>query len=387
VSFIFVPAGTGFPPVINNLSPNNVNPPVNANIFLNVTNITYSVSSAFSTVASNNIHTVINGVDVSSSATFSGNNTNWDVSLPCPQNQLITLVISAKDANGLSNSVSETFDTFNQNNLMIEGVDWDFNGGQFIDNPVPTAPVNYAANSYFNGGIYGTNASVFNIDYTGTYDGEVLGGYRNNDNGFQCELCGDFVRQKFIDNGSRNYDLGYYNGGEWANYSRTFPANKYTVYGRLAGGAGPFNNTTLKLVTAGRGTTTQTTQLLGSFADANAAGWQTWHWVPMRDTNGNLATISLGGVQTLKATSGNNLNVNFFMFVPQFPQITASISNSTIQLQFLTLLTHNYTVLSNNTLVGGSWQPLSAPISGDGTVQTVTDTVAGPKRFYRLQVQ
>jgi hypothetical protein len=387
VSFIFVPAGTGFPPVINNLSPNNVNPPVNANIFLNVTNITYSVSSAFSTVASNNIHTVINGVDVSSSATYSGSNTSWDVSLPCPQNQLITLVINAKDANGLSNSVSETFDTFNQNNLMIEGVDWDFNGGQFIDNPAPTAPVNYAENSYFNGGIYGTNASVFNIDYTGTYDGEVLGGYRNNDNGFQCELCGDFVRQKFIDHGSRNYDLGYYNGGEWANYTRTFPANQYHVYGRLAGGAGPFNNTTLKLVTSGRGTTTQPTQLLGSFADANAAGWQTWHWVPMRDTNGALATVSLGGVQTLKATSGNNLNVNFLMFVPLFPQISASRSNSIIQLQFLTLLTHNYTVLTNNTLVGGTWQPLAAPIAGDGTVQTVTDTVGPSRRFYRLQVQ
>ena len=388
VDFIFVPAGTGFPPVINNLNPNNVNPPPNANIFLNVTDITYSVSSAFSTVASNNIHTLVNGVDISSSATYSGNNTNWSVSVPCPQNQLITLVINAKDANGLSNSITEAFDTFSQNNLMIEGVDWDFNGGQFIDDPVPTAPNSAATNSYYNGGIFNTNASVFNVDYDGTYDGETLGGYRNLDNGFQCELSADFVRQKFIDNISRDYDLGYYNGGQWANYTRTFPANKYGVYGRLAGGNGPFNNTTLKLVTAGRGTTNQTTQLLGSFADASPAGWQTWHWVPMRDTNGNLATVSLGGVQTVRATSGNNVNVNYFMFVPAFSlTLTASISGPNILLKFPTQLGHNYTVLYNNTLVGGTWQPLSGAVAGDGTVKTVTDTLAGPRRFYRVQVQ
>jgi hypothetical protein len=388
VDFIFVPAGNSFPPIINNLSPNNLHPPNNANIFLtNIPSITYSVSSTFSTVATNNIHTLINGVDVSSSVSYSGNNTNWNASLPCPQNLLITLTINATDANGLSNSLTETFDTFTQNNLMIEAVDWDFNGGQFIDDPAPTAPLFAATNSYYNGGINGTNAAVYKIDYTGTYDGEALGGYRNLDNGFQCEVSADFKRDKFIANGSTDFDLGYYNGGQWANYTRTFPANKYNVYGRLAGGAGPFNNTTLKLVTAGRGTTNQTTQLLGSFADANAAGWQTWHWVPMRDTNGNLATVSLAGVQTLKATSGNNVNVNFFMFVPTVPLITASISGTNVLLTFISQPAHNYTVLSNSTLSGGTWAPLSAVIPGDGTVITVTDPLVGPRRFYRLQVQ
>ena len=69
VDYIFVPAGTVFPPVINNLSPNNINPPVNGNIFLNVTNISFSVNSAFSTVSSNNIHALVNGVDMISGAT------------------------------------------------------------------------------------------------------------------------------------------------------------------------------------------------------------------------------------------------------------------------------------------------------------------------------
>jgi hypothetical protein len=388
VDFIFVSAGTVFPPVINNLSPNNVNPPVNGNVFLNVTNISFSVSSSFSTVASNNIHALVNGVDLTSGASFSGNSTNWSVSLACPQNQLITLVINAMDASGLSNSVTETFDTFSQDNLMIEAEDFDFNGGQFIDNPIPTYPITTATNSYYAGGVNGTNAAVFNVDYDGTWDNEALAGYRDMDNGVKCEVCADFLRNKFVTNNSGDLDVGYWNGGQWLDYTRTFPANNYNVYGRLAGGNGPFNNTTMKLVTAGRGTTNQTTQLLGSFADANAAGWQTWHWVPLRDASGNLVNVSLGGVQTVRATSGNNLNANYYMFVASLSvQMTVSISGPNIQLKFPTQSGHNYTVLYKNTLIGGAWQPLSAAVAGDGTVKTVTDTMAGPKRFYKLQIQ
>lgn len=399
VDFILVPAGTTFPPFIDNLTPNNINPPLNGNIFLtNIPTISFSVGSHFSTVASNNIQTFINGVDVSGLETLTGNNTNWNLSLPCPQNELITLVINAKDANGLSNSVTETFDTFSQDNMMIEAVDWDFNGGQFIDNPVPTAPLFPATNSYYNGGIYGTNMSVTNIDSDGLYYARNEAGnganvYRTLDEEFFCEVNTDFVRNKFATNGSTDYDLGYFYGGEWNNYTRTFPANNYNVYGRMAGGAGPFSGTTLSLVTSGRGTTTQTTQLLGSFADANAAGWQTWHWVPMRDAHGNLATVSIGGVQTLQLTSGNNVNVNFLMFVPSLSQnMTVSRSGSSISIQFPTVSGHNYTVLYNNTLVGGTWQPLPVvgnPIIGDGTVKTVPDTVTPgvPLRFYRLLIQ
>jgi hypothetical protein len=109
----------------------------------------------------------------------------------------------------------------------------------------------------------------------------------------------------------------------------------------------------------------------------------------MRDTNGNLVTVSLGGAQTVRATSGNNLNANFYMFVPTVPlvKLTVSLSGSSLSLHFPTVAGQNYTVLYNNSLVGGTWQQLSASIPGDGTVKTVTDTVAGTGRFYRLQIQ
>ena len=397
VDFIFVPAGTSFAPSINNLNPNNLHPPINANIFLNVTNITYSVGSAFSTVATNNIHTLINGVDVSSSVSYSGNNTNWSASLPCPQNQLITLTINATDANGLSNSVAETFDTFTQSNMMIEAVDFDFNGGHFIDNPIPTAGLFTATNSYYNGGVDATNAGLLNVDYSGSHigGGNETENYRPLDTAIGNEITADFLRDKFINadglgGNAQDYDMGYWGNGFWENYTRTFPARSYNVFARLAGGAGPFSGTTLAVVTSGRGTTTQTTSVVGSFADSNAAGWQTWHWIPLRDTNGALAAVSLGGVQTLRLTSGNNLNAHYLMFVPAGSKpvnMTVSISGSSISLHFPTVAGQNYTVLYNNSLVGGTWQQLSASIPGDGTIKTVTDTVAATKRFYRLRIQ
>jgi hypothetical protein len=393
VNFIFVPIGAPLP-IIGNLVPNNVNPPINTNIFLTVPNITFTVTSTNSTVPASNVHILVNGTDIASHASFTGNNTAWNISVPSPQNQLVNLVITALDANGKSNSVTETFDTFSQTNLMIEAEDYDFNSGQFIDNPVPTGPNFIATNSYFDiAAVDGNDVAVFNVDYNGTADGNgETYFYRPTDQGIGQDVCGDFLRDRFITNSASDYQIGFWNPGQWLNYSRTFPTNKYNVYGRLAGGAGPFSNTTMKMVTAGRGTTTQTTQLIGSFADANAAGWSTWHWVPMRDTNGNLATITLGGVQTLQMTSAGGVNANYYMFVPAAisvsPTMTVSISGSNIQLKFPTQSGSSYTVLYNNTLVGGTWQPLSAAVPGDGTVKTVSDnTLAQPRRFYRLQIQ
>jgi hypothetical protein len=393
VAYAFVPAGTSFPPVINNLVPNNVLPPVNGNIFLNVTDITYSVVSHFSTVAQSAIQTLINGVDVSSTGTYTGANTNWSVSVPCPQNEIVNMTINVKDATGATNTLSQTFDTFTQNNLMIEALDFNFNGGQFIDNPLPTAGILTATNSYYDGGITTENYAVTNIDAFGSYDGPLgqeLDNYRPLDTLVGQEITSDFLRNKFntVNGLAQDYDMGYWNAGFWENYTRTIPASSYNVYARLAGGNGPFSGTTLSLVTSSSTTSNQTTQVLGSFADPNAAGWATWHWVPMLNTHGALATVNLGGVQTLRLTSGNNLNAHFFMLVPVGPPIlTASVNRPQIQVSFVSEPGHNYTVLYNTTLTGGTWQTLVSGIVGDGTVKTATDTITGATRFYKVQMQ
>jgi hypothetical protein len=69
------------------------------------------------------------------------------------------------------------------------------------------------------------------------------------------------------------------------------------------------------------------------------------------------------------------------------PTLSVSTSGGNILLSFPTDSGKNYTILTNDTVVGGNWQPLGAPIAGDGSVKTVTNAVAGTKLFYRLQIQ
>lgn len=380
--FLFLPAGSAaLPPVIANLSP----AVDSSTVFMGGTsNLTFTASSPQTTIATSNIVVTLNGTTVPT--TITGTSSSWNVSLPLPQNKLETLGISVTDANGLTKTVSYSFDTFSQSNYMFEAEDYDFNGGQFIDNPTPTAPNNTESDSYY----YQTG--ITNIDYIPTFDGGVTYIYRPNDFA-GTELTTDFLRAKFVANGSSDYDVGWWNKGEWYNYTRTYPAGTYNVYGRLAGGSA-FSGVTLSLVTAGQGTTNQTTKLLGGFSDPNASGWQTWHWIPMEDTNGNIVTITLPGtVQTLQVSGGSGQNANFFMLVPNTTiapiQLAATAIQGKLVIQIPTQVNHSYTVLYNNTLSGGTWLPLGSSIPGTGATVTVSNSIpaAAGQQFYKVLAQ
>ncbi|HLX94350.1 MAG TPA: hypothetical protein VKU37_01260 [Verrucomicrobiae bacterium] len=418
IDFMFVPlSAAGFPPIINNF-----NPPIlsGQNVFVSGTSVSFSASSLTSTIATNNVHTYINGIPVPE--TFTGTGTNWNVTFPIPvPNQIENFAISVVDNNGLSNGVAGTFDTFSQNNLMIEAGDFDFNGGQWIDNPIETATTSAATNSYFgypgndlaNAAVYGVDFTTTNVTTAETYlyrfDGNGPGGFT----AAGTEVTSDFLRSKLINMGpsavppfeyvpgeavpttNSDFDVGWWPPGTWLNYTRTIPTNTYVIYGRLAAGA-PYSGATLGLVTLGRTTTSQTTQLLGTFSDANANGFQSWHWVPLM-TNGQMAVITLGGVQTLKVTAPpgsptGSMNSHFYMLVPYSAinsfSISALVSAGTVSIKFPTQNGHSYTVLYSTSLNPASWQTLSSGINGDGTVKTVTDsTSGGAQRFYRVAAQ
>ena len=394
--FVFVPVpALGLPPYIKNF-----NPPILApgqNVFVSTNVLTYTVSSLISTVASNNIHTYINGISVPE--TFTGSSSNWTVSVPLNgiANQLsVNLAVSAVDNNGLSNGVSATFDTFSQNNLMIEAEDYDFNSGQFINNPIQTGPNVPATNSYY--GFPGNNlanVAVYGVDYTtsNTITGETFV-YRL-DNTAGTEATTDFLRSRFINTGqvpgealgmtNTDYDVGWWSPGTWLNYTRTFPANQYVIYGRLASDA-PYSGANLDVVTGGHGT-------VGTFSDANTSGFQSWHWIPLM-TNGQTAVVTLSGVQTLKVTAppGNatgSMNANYFMFVPYLApapafSLSASASGGVVSIKFPTASGHTYYVYWSASLNPTSWQALGSGVPGDGTVKTVTDsTTGGGTRFYK----
>lgn len=392
IDFIFVPFTGGLPPAIGNFSP-----AVNLqsqNTFLGGSNtLTFSASSASTTIATSDVHAWINGTAVPES--FTGNNTNWTVSIALPQNQTINLAITVTDANGMTKGITNNFDTFSQNNFMFEAEDYDFNGGSFIDNPVPTGNANSAlayleADSY-----YGypennlNNAAVQDVDYTAY---QVNSGEAHN---YRSDLAGtdvasDYLRQKFVVNGQTNSDfyVGWWNPGTWYNYTRTFPAGTYKVYGRLAGGS-PYTGLALSLVTSGQGTTTQTTNRLGTFSDATANGWQNWHWVPLLGTGDQPAVVSLGGVETLKATAGTGANANYYMLVAVTTplNLSASISQGNIIIQIPTQNGSSYTVLHNSSLTGGTWQALGSSIPGTGSMVSVTNQMSGAQQFYKVMVQ
>ena len=122
---------------------------------------------------------------------------------------------------------------------------------------------------------------------------------------------------------------------------------------------------------------TQVTNVLGTFSDPSAAGWQTWHWVPLLDANGNIAVVSLGGVATLKVTSGNNVNSEFFMLVPAPPAfaVTPTVAGGQITLSFLAASGHTYTVLFTSSLTPANWAPVGNVITGNGAVTNVAETL------------
>ena len=390
--FVFVPASGVLPPVIGNLTPA-VNSAA-ANVFVSATNLTFTVSSSSGSIAQSDVQTFLNGVNVSAKESFTGNNTNWLVSIPLPANQLLTLIVNAAAANGLSNSITESFDTFSQNNFMFNAVDYDFSGGQFIDNPVPTGNANLALANVATDSYYAwpedneTNAAIAGIDYSATTAGGYTTAYRFLDVA-GTQPATDFLLQKFINNQATEFNIGYWVQGEWFNYTRTYPTGKFYVYGRLANN-GAFSGLTLSQVTSGQRTPTQTTTVLGSFASATGGGgYQSWQWVPMLNTNGQMAVISLGGLETLRATGGTGQNANYYMLVAVTPSVNlaAAISGGSIVIQIPTQNGSSYTILSSSSLTGGTWSPVGSAIAGNGSTVSVTNSITQARQFYKVMVQ
>lgn len=397
--FMIVPAvGSQKPALVSSY-------PTGAHPFEPTNHLAFTIGPASgSAINSGNIHLHLNGLDMTSQLSIaSGAGGTWNCSLPIGSNKIYSATIDVTNNTSLSSRFPINFDTFTQNNFMWEAEDFDFNGGQFIDNPQPsgdttitsgTATGTPEANSYyFYPGGNSANVSVYGVDFTTQASAD--GGNHNyrpfDDAG--TEVTADYLRQKFVDAQTAlsdpnvgDFDLGWWNGGWWLNYTRTYPSGQYYVYGRLAGGNGAFNGTTLSRITSGGGTTN--TNVLGSFADPGANGWQSWHWVPLFDTNNRPAIISLSGVTTLRATSGNNLNANFFMLTQAVPPLTlkASVSGGHPAISFATQTGSDYILLYKNNLSDASWTVQSITV-GDGTTKTVTDTTGGGQRFYKVLVQ
>jgi hypothetical protein len=311
-------------PTIGNIAPG-------ALLLANAANgLSFTVSSSSgTTIDAAAIQVTLNGSNISSGLAISGSASSKNVSYNGLQpGQTYDVAITATDVLGLSTAASFSFDTFAPL-FLWEGEDYDFSSGQWILNPVlASAP---QANSYF--GVSGQEGVDFN-ELTG--DGDKL--YRPSDR-LATTTAGDVPRQSFITaQGSdpliKDYKIGWFNGGEWANYTRNFPAGTYNVYARLGGGNG-WATVTLSKVTSGQGTAEQTVTSLGQFSFVGTA-WSTYQYVPLRDAYGNLVKLTIGGTNTLRVTTGGGADVNFLMFVApdtRQPIITGAYPNGSTLLQ------------------------------------------------------
>ena len=343
------------PPVITNLYPD-------GSVLQQNTN-----QLSFNTIANTpltitNIDVVLNGVDITASLTITGSSSSKSVSYSnLKSNTVYTVAIIVTDSSGANSFKNFTFDTYSTNLFSWEAEDYDYNSGQYINNPILSSTP--TAGSYF--GLVGTAG----VDY-GDYSGDGLGDgpklYRTSDT-MATDICGDTPRQKFKNAGVSDYNVGYFNGAgfptsiggynvgltyympqEWVNYTRNFPTGTYNLYARIANGNGGTPTVPVSKVTGGWGTANQTTVPLGVF-NFLAQGWSSYNYVPMTDQFGNKIAVPLSGTNTINVSAGSGANLNFFFILPadtDTPTITGVYPDGSTLVQGTNKLT--FTVSSAN---------------------------------------
>lgn len=328
--------------------------------------LSFTVTTTGATFPANSIKVNLDGADVSSLLNITGSGSTKNVVLPNLQpNAIHTALITVTNSLGHGISISNRFDTFSEQNYMVEAEDFDYGGGQYIADWFPDAYLGYD----------GTPG----IDFMHTpAAGEPDDYFRV---GIPTEQATDFRRTNFVYFGATDYHLAFFGTTDWANYTRNYPSGSFYVYGRLAGSGDC--SMYLDQVTSGAGTTNQTTKRLGHF-EAIARGFQTHDWVPLTD-DGLVApaVVKLGGVTTLRLSSGT-FNPNFFMFVPASGiALKAARSGGNNVISFSTQPGVMYRVFYRTDLISGNWALLTS-VLGDGTTKSVSDPIAAGQRFYKV---
>jgi hypothetical protein len=340
------------------------------------------VANSFVGVANSGISLAIDGAIVSG-LTFSGPNTARVVSAPVPLNESHTAVITLTDTVGTTR-YTNVFSTFNATNYQWEAEDYDYGGGQYFDNMInaynglgSTPDVdNHQSNLGANPFLYRLNSPA-----PSTQTGDV---------------GGEKPRALFTSGGGSgtDYCIGFFGNGSWVNYTRHYPAGTYYVMARCAEGQ-DLTQPTMSIVTSGVGTTSQTVNTLGTFS-VPPIGWSTWEWDVLKDGNGRPVKITLDGSTVTLRYSGSTvpgqpeMNTGFFMLAATTPDVilTATRSGANIVLSFATQNGHSYQVEYKNNLADPAWATLGSPISGNGGVQSASDSMVGRStRFYRVHVQ
>jgi hypothetical protein len=366
-------------PLLSNVYPTGTHPFEYTNAF------SFTATAFGSSFPTNGIQLNLDGNDVSSNLVITGSASTKNVVYPALlSNAIHVAIIAVTNSLGHGIIVTNHFDTFSEDNYMVEAEDFDYGGGQFITNGVP--------DSY--GYAYGSFPAVTNIDFQHiSLNGEVFN-YR--DGGIPQDFLNptgqqqhDWLRSNFVYYGAQDFVLVFFAGTDWVNYTREYPAGSFYVYIRSSGD-GPYSMY-LDQVTSGAGTVNQATKRLGHFGGfGKAPVYVTYDWVPLIDEGlAAPAVVELHGTTTLRLTTAGNCNPNYFMLVPAtlVPaagitlQATSSAGN--IVVSFPSQAGVNYRVLYRTNLTTGNWALLTT-VPGNGAVESVSDPATGTSRFYKV---
>lgn len=341
--------------------------------------LTFTVGSANHSIAQSNVVVTLNGV-TNQSLAFTGSAGSWHVGVPLALNVTnYTAVIRVTDDAGNTHAVTLSFDTLDPNSYDIEAEDWDFNGGQFIDNPIITSAAD--PGSYFE------QVGVDNVD---SYVGDVAPPttadfrYRSLD-AIATSVCNDTLTRAVVaaqttNSLAFNYNVGWWATNAWLNYTHTYPTGDFNVYARVAGGTGLTNQIQLDEVNG------LNTTYLGTFTEVGR-GYNAFDWVPLLNTNnGQMAKLTLGGVATLRTTTiTGNVNPNSYLLVPAVVSaepLQWSLSSGALTLRWNNSAFH-LQVQTNAPGAGISASWSDYPNGGSSPVVIPVDSVQGAV-FFRL---
>jgi len=310
----------------------------------------------------------VNGVDRTSELIISGDNNNrqgfWG-GLGADQLYQIVLIFTEQDGDASTNTI--VFDTFSPANFMFEAEDWNIDDGNFIDNPPPSAYFDATASEGIDHHELSTEFAASQHEYRAF----VLVG---------TEKTGDILRQKYLDAQATDpnvtdYNVGWVEIGEWLNYTRTYPAGDYYLYGRFAdGNIGEFFEATLDKV-ANATSESQTVTPVGVFHGGPGRGWQSYDFVPLTDAQGNHQVVALNGIETLRVTATQGgYNANFYMLVPAPPRLNITRSGGSVVISWFV---SGWTLQSAPSL-DGPWDP----VQNQSNPYMVTPSPAA--QYYRL---
>jgi len=346
------------PPIISNVFPQNM-------IFVPPSNgFSFDVTSpSGTTINSNAIHLILNGLDVSSNLAISGSSSNKTVSYQDLQSNMnYNASISVTDVSNLSASASTYFQTtwvgIPPILYLWEAEDFDFNGGKFIDFPdLCNAPGD--ANCYY--GTVGTaGEDEENFDTTGSHL------YRPDDAIF-INTSGDYLRANLFLADRTDYEINPFDTGDWVNYTRDFTNGVYWMIARVATGI----NGTLTAVNVADFSTP-----LGTFTVSNGLGWTTFQNVFLLDANGNKVNVTLNGKTTLQIqSSAGNLLPNFFALVvatPDEPILSGMYPTGTQPFEYTNTL--SFTVNTR----GSTFPANGIQVNMDGVNVTSSLVITGP---------